>query len=45
MNTVDIKPINTTVEVKLIPVETIQYGFMGYQIYKGVEPIASDQKG
>jgi len=37
MNTVDIKLINTTVVVRPIPVETVQYGLMGIQPYEGVE--------
>lgn len=39
MNTVDVNPIKNTVEMKLIPVETINYGFMGMQQYQGVESV------
>lgn len=38
-NTVDVETYANTVEVSLIDVKTIQYGFMGFQQYEGVEPI------
>lgn len=44
MNTVDVKIINNTVDVKLIPVETVQKGFMGLQTYEGVEPVDEDKE-
>ena len=48
MNTVDIEQIRNevnlvahqnTVQIKLVPVETVQYGLMGIQPYEGVEVI------
>lgn len=39
MNTVEIETDVNTVDVELIPVETIQYGFMGLQSYEGVESV------
>lgn len=44
MNKVKLKPINNKVELKLIDVKTVNYGFMGLQQYEGVEPIATDNK-
>lgn len=39
MNTVDLKTFEATIELKLIPVRTIQLGLMGFQPVQGVEPV------
>lgn len=44
-NTVEVTTVNNNVEVKLVAMETIQYGLMGLQTYEGVEPIDDSKEG
>lgn len=44
-NTVEVTTVNNNVLVRLVAMETIQYGLMGLQAYEGVEPIDDSKEG
>lgn len=43
-NIAQLKLVKNSVELKLVDVQTVNYGFIGMQQYEGVEPIATDNK-